>query len=120
MENNVIEMKNFDRGLKAGFAAVQSKAMDQKKLEENLAKIGEWANEVDLEPTAGNVWVVSTIAVMRTILGDELFDRSVVDENGDFSDEAMEMARDQALAFLGFRLNDDGEVVELHKELTAE
>ncbi len=116
---DIINIKELKKGAKAGMTLVQSGNFDMSVFEKNCEKLVDWADSINLEPTAGNVLVLSTIASLRTMLGDELFDRSVIDENGEISDELMNEAKDKALEVLGFRMNGD-EVEEIHDEPTAE
>lgn len=118
MDNNV-SMAEFKKGAKAGFAYAASENFDKDLFVKNCEKAGEWAESVNLEPTAGNVLVLSTMASFRTMLGDELYDTPIVDKEGEFCEEKMDQVKDKALAILGFRMNGDV-VEEIHEEPTAE
>ena len=115
---NITDIAQFKMGAKAGIALAKSENFDHDLFTKNCEKAAEWAEKVDLEPTAGNTLVLGTIASLRTMLGDELFDTPVVDKDGEFCEEIMDQANDKALAILGFRVN--GNVVEeIHAEQTA-
>ena len=118
MDNNTISMAEFKKGAKAGFAYAKSENFDKDLFAKNCEKAVEWAESVNLEPTAGNTLVLSTIASLRTLLGDELFDTPIVDKDGEFCEEKMDQVKDKALAILGFRMNGD-RVEEIHDEQTA-
>lgn len=105
MENTIATLDELRMGVEAGMAAAKSDAFDKEEFEKNMTLAGEWADKVDLEPTVGNVYVIGTIASLRTILG-EAFDRPVVDENGDFSEEIMEKVQEELMGFLGLALTD--------------
>ena len=94
----------FKRGLQAGVSYAQSEAFDEKVYEENLRKASDWANVINLEPTVGNCYIISVMAAFRTLVGDELFDSSVVDENGEFSNETIQKAKDAVMEALGLDL----------------
>lgn len=115
------DIVKFDNDLKRGFQAgvsyAQSGAFDEKVYEENLRKTSDWANAIDLEPTVGNCYAVSVMAAFRTLVGDELFDSYVVDENGEFSSENVEKAKDTITEALGLDL---GFAVDEHTEPTEE
>jgi len=116
---NITNIAQFKIGAKAGIAFAKSESFDHDLYKKNCEKAAEWAEKVDLESTVGNVFVLSTIASLRTILGDELFDTLVVDEDGNFYEDIMERAKDVMLATLGLTMNGD-EVEEIHAEPTAE
>lgn len=120
MDNNIIDMENFRKGAEAGIkAATNPIAFDEKVYARNIEKIGEWAEKIGLDATVGNTYAVCVIAVLRTMLGDEVFDAPVFDENGVFSDDVMTEVQDKLLTTLGLRMK-NGEVEEIHAELTAE
>jgi len=119
MDNNIVSMIEFKKGAKAGMAYAESENFDMDLFAKNCEKAGEWADMVNLEPTAGNVLVLSTIACLRTMLGDELFDTPVIDKDGEFCEEIMDQAKDKTLAILGFRTNGE-QMEEIHDEPTAE
>ena len=116
---NITDIAQFKMGAKAGIAFAKSESFDHDLYKKNCEKAAEWAEKVNLESTVGNVFVLSTIAIFRTILGDELFDTFVVDEDGNFYEDIMELAKDAILAALGLRMNGD-EVEEIQAEQTAE
>ena len=119
MDNNNVSMAEFKKGAKAGYAYAESENFDKDLFAKNCEKAAEWADSVNLEPTAGNTLVLSTIASLRTMLGDELFDTPIIDKDGEFCEETMDQAKDKALAILGFRMNGDV-VEEIPTEQTAE
>jgi len=119
MDDNIMNMIAFKKGAKAGMAYAQSENFDKDLFAKNCIKVCEWAEMVNLEPTAGNILVMSTSASLRTMLGDELFDTPVIDKDGEFCEEIMDQAKDKALAILGFRMNGE-QVEEIQDESTAE
>jgi predicted house-cleaning noncanonical NTP pyrophosphatase (MazG superfamily) len=119
MEKNIIDIAELKKGVKAGVALAASENFDHDLYKKNCEKAAEWAEMANLESTAGNVLVLGTIASFRTLLGDELFDTPVVDEDGNFCEEIMEQVKDTLLATMGLRMNGD-ELEEIHDEPTAE
>ena len=115
----ITDINELRKGAKAGMALVKSGDFDLEVFEKNCAKAVEWAEKVNLDPTAGNVLTLSVIASLRTMIGDELFDKPAVDDNGEISEEAMDEAKGKVLKVLGFNVNGD-EVKELNDEPTAE
>lgn len=118
MENNIISMAEFKKGAAAGIAYAESENFDKDLFVKNCEKVAEWADMVNLEPTAGNTLALSTIASLRTMLGDELFDAPIIDKDGEFCEKIMDQAKDKALAILGFRMNGD-QVEEIHDKPTV-
>ena len=120
MENNIIDMKNFRKGAEAGIkAATNPIAFDEEVYARNIEKCGEWAEKIGLDATVGNTYAVCVMAVLRTMLGDEVFDTPVLDDNGEFSDAVIEEVQNKLLTTLGLRMK-NGEVEEIHEEQTAE
>lgn len=120
MENNIIDMKNFRKGAEAGIkAATNPIVFDEEVYARNIEKFGEWAEKIGLDATVGNTYAVCVMAVLRTMLGDEVFDMPVIDENGEFSEDIMAKVQDRLGAALGLQMK-NGEVEEIHDEQTAE
>lgn len=120
MENNIIDMKDFRKGAEAGMRAVTNPVnFDAETYQRNIEKVGEWAENIDLEPTVGNIYAVCVMAVLRTMLGDEVFEASALDENGEFSEKIMEQVQDKLMATFGLRM-ENGEVKEIQAKQTAE
>ena len=120
MENNIIDMKNFRKGAEAGIkAATNPIAFDEEVYARNIEKCGEWAEKIGLDTTVGNIYAVCVMAVLRTMLGDEVFDAPIADENGEFSEDIMAKVQDKLLTTLGLQMK-NGEVEEIHAEQTEE
>ena len=120
MENNIIDMKDFRKGAEAGIkAATNPVAFDEEVYARNIEKCGEWAEKNGLDATVGNTYAVCVMAVLRTMLGDEVFDAPIIDDNGEFSEDIMAKVQDKLLTTLGLKLK-NGEVEEIHDEQTAE
>ena len=118
MENNIIDMKDFRKGAEAGIrAATNPVNFDEETYQRNIEKVGEWAEKIGLEATVGNIYAVCVMAVLRTMLGDEVFEVSAIDENGEFSDKVMEQVQDKLMATLGLRM-ENGELKKIHAEQT--
>ncbi len=116
MENNVIDMKELQKGAKAGIVLAESDKFDKDVYAKNIMLFGEWAEKINLEPTVGNVYAVCVLAALRTILGDKVFDMPVLDENEEFSVDIMNDVRDKLMSSLGMEDIED----KIHDEETAE
>lgn len=119
MENNIVTMEALRTGAEAGFETAKSDSFDKETYMRNIKLTGEWAERVNLDATVGNIYAVCVIAVLRTILGDEAFDTTALDENGEFSEAIMEKVQDKLLTGLGLRVTGD-KVEKIHDEPTAE
>ena len=121
METNIIDMKNFRKGAEAGAKAVLNPAVfDEEVYMRNIDKVGEWAEKIDLDATVGNTYAVCVMAVLRTMLGDEVFDMPIIDENGEFSKDIMEKAQDKMLTKLDLRMTNVEVDAKFHAEQTSE
>lgn len=120
MENNIIDMTNFRKGAEAGIkATINPIVFDEEVYMRNIDKIGEWAAKIDLDATVGNIYTVCVMAVLRTMLGDEVFDKPAIDENGEFSKDIMTKVHDKILTTLGIRM-ENGEMEEIYTGPTEE
>lgn len=119
MENNIVTMEALRTGAVAGIETAESDCFDKETYMKNLELTVEWAERVNLDVTVGNIYAVCVIAVLRTILGDEAFDTTALDENGEFSEEIMKKVQGKLLTGLGLRVTGD-KVEKIHDEPTAE
>lgn len=113
--DNVVNIEEIRLGIHAGAKYAQSEDFDKNAYEKNLEEAFKWAEDIGLDPTVGNVYVLSVIASVRTLIGDELFNMPVATEDGSFSEEKMEDAQRVMLEKMGITpelLNDTKELPE--------
>lgn len=113
--DNVVNIEEIRLGIHAGVKYAQSEDFDKNAYEKNLEEAFEWAENAGLDPTVGNVYVLSVIASVRTMIGDELFNTPVVTEDGSFSAEKMEDTQRVMLEKMGITpelLNGTNELTE--------
>ena len=122
METNIVAINDrktaLEEGVKKGRALARSFIEDD-EFGNNFDTVAAWAESVNLEQTVGNAYSMIAMAVLRCMLGNEIFDTPVETENGEFDDEAMNRGMNAILDRLGLEQK-DGELVVRAEERTAE
>lgn len=122
MENNVMTNEGYktamEKGVKKGRALAES-IIENDEFEAGIDSVAAWAESINLEQTVGNAYAIITMATLRCMLGNELYDTPITTEDGEFNEEVMRKGQSAILDRLGLEPK-DGSVEFRTEDHTAE
>lgn len=106
-------------GMIAGIAkgkALSTDVVNDENFEKSFEKVADWAEKVELEQTVGNAYTLICMGILRTVLGDELYDRPVDFDEEENADAAMEEVKRVLLDYIGVNETDYENAVPTEEE----